>query len=92
MSQPRTRSECEAGPRPCPWTTCRYWLDRSPTCSLDVAAEGDHTLGEVAELMGMTFDRLRTLEGGALRHFRIVADQLGYHELKAWAEDREVRR
>lgn len=23
---PRTRGECEAGPRPCPWTECRYHL------------------------------------------------------------------
>ena len=25
-SKPRTRGECEDGPRPCPWLTCRYHL------------------------------------------------------------------
>ncbi len=28
MTQPpRTRSECQGGPRPCPWARCRYHLD-----------------------------------------------------------------
>lgn len=31
---PRTRGECEHGPRPCPWVRCRYHL------GIDVSASG----------------------------------------------------
>lgn len=61
MSQPpRTRGDCEHGPRPCPWVDCRYHLaieqataqagngsaplDTSQSCALDVA--------DLAELAG----------------------------------------
>lgn len=33
-TRPRSRSQCAAGPRPCPWVSCRYHL------FLDVRADG----------------------------------------------------
>lgn len=34
LARPRYRSQCERGPRPCPWLTCRYHL------YLDVRGDG----------------------------------------------------
>ena len=87
--RPKTRGDCEDGPRPCPWVSCRHHLAlvvnvtrfsqqpvRSPfdgvmdgdlsnmkqTCSLDVAEDGEHTLEEVATVLGVTRQRVEAIE------------------------------
>ena len=88
--RPRTRGECAAGIRPCPWVSCRHHLAAEvaetlngrgslrlvyghgdisalrETCSLDVADRGDHTLEEVADVLGVTKERVRQEEDHAI--------------------------
>ncbi len=85
-SFPRTRGECENGPRPCPWVCCRHHLGSEPrsggrlhvralppdhdTCALDVAARGPHTLESIAKLLGLTRERVRQIEARGLVQLR----------------------
>lgn len=41
-TRPRTRGECEGGPRPCPWVSCKYnlYLDVGKDGSLKLASPG----------------------------------------------------
>ncbi len=86
-SPPKTRGECANGPRPCPWESCRYHLsmrdyhcrgaalasrDKRESCALDVADQGPHFLDEIAKLFGVSRERVRQIEGAALRKMRIV--------------------
>lgn len=64
---PRTREECRDGCRPCQWSSCRYHLSHhEESCALDVADQGEHTQVEVAKLMGITQQRVATLERKAI--------------------------
>lgn len=65
---PRTRAECADGPRPCPAQTCRHHLDGE--CVLDLAAAGGMTLEEVGAKMGLTKERIRQIEIGAIAKLR----------------------
>jgi hypothetical protein len=70
------RALCKDGPRPCPWTACRFrleprgvteWVLPAPTCALDVAdlVEAGHdppTLDVIARWMGKTKERIRQCE------------------------------
>lgn len=40
---------------------------RSPSCALDVAEDGEHTLDEIAEYLGLTRERVRQVEEKALQ-------------------------
>jgi hypothetical protein len=61
----------------CRQTQCRYHLEHrgywehrlNPTrdCSLTVANEGEHTLDEVAEVLGVSTERVRQIEERAFR-------------------------
>jgi hypothetical protein len=74
MGAPVTRADCVEGPRPCPWTGCRYALPRG-ACALDFAAAaeelGGATLAEVAEAMGISGEGVRTIEVRALTKLRL---------------------
>lgn len=80
---PKTRADCLAGPRPCPWASCKHHLgiphsedDRgrkrkgAETCSLDVADEGGKTLEEVGDQLGVTRERARQILEAALVKIR----------------------
>jgi transcription initiation factor TFIIIB Brf1 subunit/transcription initiation factor TFIIB len=64
----------------CTRTECRYhlahrgyWEHRlKPTrdCSLDVANEGPRTLDEVAEVLGVSGERVRQIEEEAIEHLK----------------------
>ena len=76
-------AECVDGGPPgaaCARTECRYHLAHrgywehhlKPTrdCSLDVANEGPRTLVEVAEVLGVSGERVRQIEEEALEHLK----------------------
>jgi hypothetical protein len=46
------------------------WDDGRPTCALDVAEEGPHSVQETADAMGISLPRAYALEASALRHAR----------------------
>ena len=68
-----------AGPRPCPWSSCRHHLaserlrgGRAPSadsCSLDLADRGGLTLDEVGLALGVTRERIRQIGIVALPRF-----------------------
>ncbi|MEI9942152.1 MAG: sigma factor-like helix-turn-helix DNA-binding protein [Pseudomonadota bacterium] len=75
--------ECVEGGPPgaaCTRTECRYHLAHrgywehhlKPTrdCALDVANEGPRTLDEVAEVLGVSGERVRQIEEEALEHLK----------------------
>lgn len=64
---PKTRGDCAAVPRPCPFNRCRYHLsDFSPraaeSCALDVADRGPNDLSEIAKVVGLTAQRVHQIE------------------------------
>jgi hypothetical protein len=67
---PLTREECISAERPCPALRCRHHNGR--TCALDLAELGGMTLGEIALELNVTRERVRQIEGAALRKLRIV--------------------
>jgi hypothetical protein len=84
--RPQTRADCIDGPRPCPWYGCRHHLGIDVTrtgtiqyreipageesCSLDVADAGSHTLRQIADRWGLSFERVRQLLELAAEHAR----------------------
>lgn len=88
LAPPRTRGDCARGPRPCPWRACRYHLEptrrgpgrprsrpSSATCALDVADQGEHTVPELAEVLGVSERTVELEAARAAAAFR-----------QAWAE------
>lgn len=82
-SKPKTRGDCQKGGinavRPCQHAWCRHHLDKSTSesCALDVADRGEHSLEEIAELFGLTRERIRQIEETAvfkLKKHRSVLD------------------
>lgn len=68
---PRNRGECEDGERPCPWLNCKHHLEHGgESCALDVADEGPQTQERVAELLGVSQERVHFLEKRAIRKAR----------------------
>lgn len=81
-SLPRTRAECAAGPRPCPYLRCRYHLAElapasSETCALDVAERGDHGVEELARVLRVSVDTLVALETKARGKLGPYAEKWG---------------
>jgi hypothetical protein len=68
------------GDEACTQIHCRYHLahptlgdhhrERTRDCALAVACEGPRTLDEVAEVLGLTGERVRQIEGRALTKLR----------------------
>lgn len=95
-TMPRTRGDCLAGgpneQRPCGWLTCRHNLAAEPgwsggdSCVLDVVDQhpAGVTLEFVGDLLGLTRERIRQLEGGLLRR---VARARAARELRDLAAD-----
>lgn len=50
------------------------------TCSLDLAASGEHTLEVVSEYFGITRERVRQVEVNALERVRLRLAARGYRE------------
>lgn len=68
---PATRAECIDGPRPCPHVACRYHLTaEAHSCALDVADVGPQLLDTVGKLLGVTEERVRQIEAGAIRRLK----------------------
>lgn len=71
--RPETRADCEHVPRPCPWKTCRYHLDpdgrgATESCTLDVVDQsGPMTLAQIADIWGVSRERIRQIESRAVR-------------------------
>lgn len=69
---PKTRGECEEGERPCPFATCRYWMDHvKASCALDVADDGPMTQARVAELLSVSQPAVVKIEQRAIRKARL---------------------
>ncbi len=99
---PWTRVDCAGLPKPCPRTRCRYHFqgDRArpgltwstaptaPGCSLDWLDEhpGEHTLGEIGRVMGVTRERIRQIEARALKHLQRRCRKMGIN----WEEFAEA--
>ena len=75
LPMPKTRAECVGGPRPCTFAQCRYNLmfEAEPekfheySCALDAADDGEHSLATLAEIFGLSRERVRQIEQRALR-------------------------
>lgn len=89
--RPTVRSDCEDGPRPCPWIKCRHHIYNTngegysqqipleklaETCSLDAADKGPLTLEEVANLLGLTRERIRQIESRGLYKMRLKLSKI----------------
>ncbi len=74
LRPPASRAECQDGPRPCPYVTCRYHLWRDPgphgwvrirrgpeSCALDVAERGPTKPEEIARLTGLVLRRVEQI-------------------------------
>ncbi len=89
-SAPRTRGDCIAGERPCPWRECRHHLTVKPSppvegeaptvppsCVLDVVDErGALTCEDIAPLIGYTRQRVQQIEAEAIRKLARVGVRL----------------
>lgn len=81
---PTTRGDCLPGgsneARPCRYRGCKWHLDRErrwtervanfeESCVLDVADRGGATLEEIADMIGITRERVRQVEELAMDRF-----------------------
>ncbi|RLI02328.1 hypothetical protein DRO31_04375 [Candidatus Bathyarchaeota archaeon] len=74
---------------------CRYWEEMTPkgrekygNCVIRMALEGPHTLGEIAEVLGVTKERVRQLEAQALRKLAFQAVKRGLSEdMRSFVEE-----
>lgn len=50
VERPQTRADCEYGPRPCPFVSCRHhlYLDANPSGSITIH-HGDVDVGDIPE-------------------------------------------
>jgi len=80
LEQPRRRGDCRNVPRPCPFSRCRFSLlseakrpPSAPSCSLDLADAGATTVEAVADVLGVSPERVRQVQQRALRRFAEAA-------------------
>lgn len=68
LPPPPQRGDCQDGPRPCPYPTCRYHLGdgRAESCALDVADRGEATDDDIGELLGLSGPRVRQIAQQAI--------------------------
>jgi DNA-binding CsgD family transcriptional regulator len=81
-------------PVPCTRIECRFHLARrghwehrlTPTrdCALAVANEGPHSLEEIAELLGMTRERVRQIEEAALEKLEASGQLRRFYDESEW--------
>jgi hypothetical protein len=76
---PRVRGDCENGPRPCPFTTCRHHLGEglAESCALDVADRGGLEQADLARLLRVSRNRVYQVESAALEKLRAAGPVLG---------------
>lgn len=72
VAPPATRGDCEKGLRPCPYRTCRHNVHDGPepVCALDVADEGGVIQDTIAEILGVTRQRVQQIEKQALERIQ----------------------
>jgi hypothetical protein len=86
MQIPKTRAECVNGPRPCPYTKCKYWTcaphPSTESCWLDVYERGGEagsgkgrglTYEEIGAEFGVSTKRAEQLVDAALLKLRKAA-------------------
>jgi hypothetical protein len=68
LPPPPTRGDCQDGPRPCPYLTCRHHLGdgAKESCALDVADRGETERRDVAALLGVSQQRVAQIERQAM--------------------------
>jgi hypothetical protein len=83
-----TAGACRRLPGVCPYELCRHNLahtrvrggmvvETRPGCSLEYADRGGMTLEEVADVLGVTRERIRQIQAHALAHFHENGRVLG---------------
>lgn len=77
------RSECEGGPRPCPYVRCRYYQRGPVPCAADVANEGPRTLPEIGAALDINEDTAGLEVIHALEHARELHGVSSRRELVA---------
>ena len=69
------------------------WELEHGSCSLDIAAEGDHTLEQVADIMGLTRERIRQIQsyGGAMLRGTRKLDEFAVNPPRRDDEDEDTK-
>lgn len=66
--------DCEDDSEPCPLPDCKYRIDNPAhpevTCAIDVAEDGPMTQQQVADVLGVSQERVLFIEKRALRKLR----------------------
>jgi len=73
----KCRDMCKSFEISCPNKECRYWLDYEPelNCVLEsVEKNGELTLRECAERLGISYVRVKQIEDGALKKIEYLKD------------------
>jgi len=75
MKLPRCSITCAEASTPCTKDKCKHWIDykKEHNCSLvSIYLNGQMTLRDVAERLGISFSRVKQIETKALRKLREI--------------------